>query len=174
MISQLASFLIIAILPLGLALAAISDLATMTIPNRISIVLLASFVILAPMAGLGWSDIGLSLAGGLMVFAVCFALFAFNIMGGGDAKLLTATAVWFGFGNSLLTFLVAVGYVGGAVTLAFLLLRSSANSVLAMGIPLPASMVTAKKIPYGIAIAIGGFLTFGEAPIYLLAMDLMK
>ena len=136
-----------------------------------SAILLSSFLILAPLSDLAWLEIGASLVAGLAVFGVCFALFALNVMGGGDAKLLTAAAVWYGWDHSLLTFLVVVGFVGGAVTLVILLLRSQANSVMAMGIPLPASLVTAKKIPYGLAIAIAGFLTFHQAPIYLLATN---
>lgn len=170
MVNVIAAVAILAILPLGLAISAISDLFTMTIPNRVSVGLLACFLILAPFSGLAWPEIGMNLVAGLAVFGACFALFAFNVMGGGDAKLLTATAVWFGFNHSLLVFLVTVGYVGGAVTLAFLLLRSQAESVMAMGIPLPSSLVNAKKIPYGIAIAIAGFLTLELAPIHLLAV----
>ncbi len=161
---------ILTILPLCLVLAALSDLVSMTIPNRVSALILVSFLILAPFSGLAWPEIGMNLVAGLAVFSACFALFALNVMGGGDAKLLTATAIWFGFNHSLLVLLVTVGYVGGAVTLVFLLLRSQANSVMAMGIPLPSSLVNAKKIPYGIAIAIAGFLTFEQAPIHLLAM----
>jgi prepilin peptidase CpaA len=161
---------ILTILPLCLALAAISDFVSMTIPNRVSAVALAAFLVLAPFSGLAWPEIGMNLVAGLAVFAVCFALFAANVMGGGDAKLLTATAVWFGFNHSLLVLLATVGYVGGAVTLVFLLLRSQAGSVMAMGIPLPPSLINVRKIPYGIAIAIAGFLTFEQAPIYSLAM----
>jgi len=162
---------ILMLLPLCITLAAFTDLAKMTIPNRIPAILLASFLLLAPFSGLGWQEIGTGILAGGVVFGVCFALFASNVMGGGDAKLLTACAVWYGFNHSLLVFLMTVGFVGGAVTLVILLLRSQANSVMAMGIPLPASLVTAKKIPYGIAIAIAGFLTFHQAPIYLLATN---
>ncbi|WP_105402487.1 prepilin peptidase [Neorhizobium sp. T7_12] len=164
------AILILTALPLALAIAGVNDLFTMTIPNHISAIAVLAFLVLAPLTGLPWPEIGMNLVAGLAVFGACFALFAFNVMGGGDAKLLTATAVWFGFNHSLLVFLVTVGYVGGAVTLVFLLLRSQAESVMAMGIPLPSSLVNAKKIPYGIAIAIAGFLTFELAPIHLLAV----
>lgn len=170
MASTIVAVLVLSILPLGLAIAAITDLLTMTIPNRVSAVVLGAFLVLAPFTGLAWPDIGMSLVAGLAVFSACFALFALNVMGGGDAKLLTVAAVWFGFNHSLLIFLTTVGYVGGAVTLLFLLVRLQSNSVLAMGIPLPASLVSAKKIPYGIAIAIAGFLTYDQAPVYGLAM----
>ncbi|OHV79042.1 prepilin peptidase [Rhizobium sp. LCM 4573] len=160
---------ILFILPLGLALAALTDLFTMTIPNRIPAVLLASFLILAPLSGLPWPDIGMSLVAALIVFAACFGLFAVNVMGGGDAKLLTAAAAWFGFNQSLILFLVAVSLIGGLLTIAVLMIRSQSSSVLAMGIPLPASLTTAKKIPYGIAIAIAGFVTYDQSPIFRLA-----
>src|SRR5690606_3211785 len=98
--------IIFVVFPLCLAVAAFSDLFTMTIPNRVSAVLLAAFILVAPLAGLGLADIAQHLAAGLVVFAVCFALFALNIMGGGDAKLLTASAVWFGMSLSLVEYLV--------------------------------------------------------------------
>ena len=164
------AILIAGFLPLCLAWAAVSDLLTMKIPNRVSAALLIAFIVLAPLAGLEWSQVGMSLVAGLIVFAVGFLLFAVNVMGGGDVKLLTASAVWFGFNHSLLAYLVGVGYAGGVVTIVFLLLRASANSVTAIGIPLPASVVAAKKIPYGIAIAIAGLLTYAQSPLYLLAL----
>lgn len=166
--------LILSILPLALALAALSDLWTMTIPNFISAAAVVAFLLLAPLSGLAWPAIGMSLVAALLVFAACFGLFAFRIMGGGDAKLLTATALWFGYDHSLIIFLVTVAYVGGALTLIMLLLRSQAHSVMAMGIRLPASLSTEKKIPYGIAIAIGGFITLQQAPIFLAAMQTLR
>jgi prepilin peptidase CpaA len=159
------------ILPLCLALAAFTDLFTMTIPNRIPAILLGSFLVIAPFTGMDWSTIGMSLAAGLAVFAAGFALFALNVMGGGDAKLLTAAAVWFGFNESLLAFLVSVAYVGGILTLFILVLRASRDTILATGIPVPDSLLTAKKVPYGIAIAIGGLLSYTGAPIVQSAIN---
>ncbi len=105
------------ILPLCLAIAAFSDLFTMTIPNRVSLILIASFAVIAPFSGLGWDVIGMHFAGAAIVFSVCFALFALNVMGGGDAKLLSATALWFGFNQSLLFLMADVGLIGGLLTL---------------------------------------------------------
>jgi len=162
--------LILSILPIALVIAALSDLLTMTIPNRICAVAVIAFLMLAPLSGLTWPVIGMNLLAGLLVFGVCFALFACNVMGGGDAKLLTAVAVWFGFHYSLLFFLVTVTFAGFGLTILFLLLRWQASAVLAMGIPLPASVVGENKIPYGIAIAIGGCLSFSTTPIAALAL----
>jgi prepilin peptidase CpaA len=153
------------IFPLCLSVAAISDLLTMTIPNRVSLVLLGAFIMLAPFVGLTLPEIGMHAAGAAIVFCACFAFFALNVMGGGDAKLLAASALWFGFDPSLMAFLVYVSFIGGALTIVILMIRSQSNTIMAMGLPVPNSLLIAKKIPYGIAIAIGGFLAFPSSPL---------
>lgn len=165
---------IFVIFPLCLAVAAFSDLFTMTIPNRVSAILIGAFLLIAPMAGLSLPIIGLHLAAGLIVFAVCFALFAMNIMGGGDAKLLTASAVWFGLNNSLMEFLIYVSFLGGLLTLIILVMRKQENAIMASGIPVPPLLLTAKKIPYGIAIGLGGFLAYPSSPLMLAALAQMR
>ncbi|AGB69685.1 MULTISPECIES: A24 family peptidase [Rhizobium] len=157
------------IFPLCMSIAAISDLMTMRIPNRVSLALAASFLVLAPISGLSAAEIGMHLAGAGAVFFACFTLFALNIMGGGDAKLLAAAALWFGFDSSLIEFLVYVAFIGGAVTVLVIMLRSQAATIVALGLPLPHSLTVAKKIPYGIAIAIGGMLAFPSSAVLLAA-----
>ncbi|MCZ3380222.1 A24 family peptidase [Rhizobium sp. AG207R] len=157
------------IFPLCMSIAAISDLLTMTIPNRVSLALALAFLVLAQIFGLSFSEIGIHFAGAIAVFLACFALFALNVMGGGDAKLLAAAALWFGFDASLLEFLIYVAFIGGALTVLIILLRSQANTILAIGLPLPNSLVIAKKIPYGIAIAIAGILAFPSSPVLIAA-----
>ncbi len=103
------------------------------------------------------------------VFA-CFILFALNVMGGGDAKLLTASAVWFGFNSSLTVFLIAVAFIGGILTIGILSLRSHSQEIMASGLPVPDSLLVAKKVPYGIAIAVGGLMAYPESPIVQAAM----
>lgn len=142
----------------------------MLIPNRVSAILLASFVIVAPLSGLGIADIGMHLTAGLLVFSVCFALFALNVMGGGDAKLLTASAVWFGMTFSLVEFLLYVSFFGGILTLMILSLRSHSNTILASGVSLPSHLLQAKKIPYGIAIGVAAFLAYPSSPLMLAAL----
>lgn len=162
------------VFPLCLAFAAISDLLTMTIPNRVSLILIMSFAVLAPLSGLALPAIGMHALGAAIVFGICFTLFALNVMGGGDAKLLSAAAIWFGYDPTLMSFLTYVGVVGGLVTLAILMIRSQENTILAIGLPVPNSLLVAKKIPYGIAIAIGGFLSFPSSPLFLAALEGLK
>lgn len=165
---------IFVVFPLCLAVAALSDLVTMTIPNRVSLILVISFLIIAPLTGMAIPVIGMHLAAGLAVFCGCFALFALNVMGGGDAKLLSAAALWFGFNQSLILFLCCVGVIGGLLTFAILMIRSQTNVILAIGLPLPNSLLLAKKIPYGIAIAIGGFTAFPYSPMLIHTLETLK
>ncbi|MBU2484920.1 MAG: prepilin peptidase, partial [Alphaproteobacteria bacterium] len=88
---------IFVILPLCLAMAAFTDILTMKIPNRVSVVLALSFFAVAPFSGMDLVTFGWSVAAALAVFSGCFALFALNVMGGGDAKILSAAALWYGF-----------------------------------------------------------------------------
>jgi prepilin peptidase CpaA len=155
---------ILVIFPMCLAFAAFCDLFTMSIPNRISVILLGSFVVVGP-HGLDLTQIFLHFAAGGTVFAACFCLFALNVMGGGDAKLLTASAIWFGLSTSLVAFLLYVSVIGGLLTLVVLFLRSKENLILAARIPVPHRLLTSKKIPYGVAIALGGLAAYPSSPV---------
>lgn len=148
------------VFPAAVAYAAVSDLLTMTIPNRLSLLLLAAFWPAAFMAGLDAWTIGMHALVGAAVLAVTFACFAMGWIGGGDAKLAPVVALWMGTGLSL-EFLVYMALVGGAMSWAFLAFRA---------VPLP--VFAAKQewvarlhqkgngVPYGIAIAAGALLTF--------------
>ncbi len=159
------------IFPLCMAVAAFSDLFTMTIPNRVSVILVCAFVLVVPFAGLAPAAIGMHFLGALLVFAVCFAFFALNIMGGGDAKLLSAAALWFGYDQSLMLFAIYVSAVGGLMTMLILAMRARADVFAAIGVSIPQSLMHARKIPYGIAIGIGGFLAFPSSPLLLAALN---
>lgn len=153
--------------PICLALSALTDFLEMTIPNRIPAILLATFFLIAPFSGLTLVEFGWHLAAAAMVFAVCFGLFAINVMGGGDAKLLTAAAIWFGFNPSLFAFLAYTGYLGGALTVLIILLRANWDKVAIIGVKLPQTLMQAKKVPYGIAIGAAGLMTYPQSPLVL-------
>ena len=154
-----------------MAFAAASDLFTMTISNRVSLALVGGFLALALLSGLGFYDILSHLGAGLTVLAVTFACFAMGWVGGGDAKLAAAAALWFGFGH-LLSYLVYASLFGGALTLLLLQLRQW---------PLPYAFagqawlikLHAKEsgIPYGIALAVGALLIYPETE-WIKAVDL--
>ncbi|THV17433.1 A24 family peptidase [Rhizobium rhizophilum] len=156
--------------PICLVLAALTDFLEMTIPNRISVVILGAFILVAPFSDLNSVQLGWHAVAGAAVFFACFALFAINVMGGGDAKLLTAAAVWFGFNQSLFEFLALTGLIGGGLTLAVILMRANWDILAAIGIKLPNTFMVANKIPYGIAIGAAGLLTYPSSPLVMSAI----
>ena len=83
--------------PALMAFAASSDLLTMTISNRLSLVLAGGFFLLTLITGMSLGAIGMHLAAAALVLTVCFGFFSMGWIGGGDAKLAAATALWFGF-----------------------------------------------------------------------------
>jgi len=96
-----------------------------------------------------------------VVLGVTFALFAIGGMGGGDAKLLAATALWMGFGVSLVDYLVTSALLGGLLTLAILVFRGSPVAAITGNNIFLRHLADRKTgIPYGIALGIGGMLAF--------------
>ena len=60
---------------------------------------------------------------GAIVLVVTFVMFSFGWIGGGDAKLAAATALWLGFAH-LFDYLVYASVLGGALTLALIQFRT--------------------------------------------------
>jgi prepilin peptidase CpaA len=157
--------------PALMAFAAASDLLTMTIPNRISLALVAGFVALALASGMGPTDLLSHFGAGAAVLAVAFACFSMGWVGGGDAKVAAAASLWFGFAH-LLNYLVYASLFGGALTLLLLQFRQ-------WPLPLPLASqgwllrLHAKEsgIPYGIALAIGALMIYPETE-WMRAVDI--
>jgi prepilin peptidase CpaA len=157
--------------PTLMAFAAASDLVSMTISNRVSLLLGAGFIVLAILSGMGLHDILTHAGAGLTVLAVAFFCFAMGWVGGGDAKVAAASALWFGFGH-LLDYLVCASLFGGALTLLLLQFRQW---------PLPPAFYSQtwlirlhnkeSGIPYGIALALGALLIYPDTD-WIRAVDL--
>ncbi|WP_025030874.1 A24 family peptidase [Nitratireductor aquibiodomus] len=157
---------IFVIFPFCMVFAAISDILSMTIANRVSLLLLVAFLVLAPFTGMQWSQIGLHLAAGALVLSATFVLFAVGGMGGGDAKLLSATAVWFGLSTALVQYLVLASVFGGILTVALVYFRNSPLAHFTGGNSLLQHLANGKAgIPYGIALGVAGLVTYPETPI---------
>jgi prepilin peptidase CpaA len=145
-----------------MAYAAISDLFTMTISNRISLLLVAGFAVLAIFGGMGLHDALSHLGAGATVLVVAFACFAFGWIGGGDAKLAAAAGLWFGF-DHLLNYLVYASLFGGALTLLLLQFRQWPLPYALGGQPWLMRLHHKETgIPYGIALALGALLVYPD------------
>jgi prepilin peptidase CpaA len=159
--------------PALMAFAAASDLFTMTISNRVSLALAAGFLVLAVASGMAVPDILMHLAAGATVLVVAFACFAFGWIGGGDAKVAAAAALWFGFAH-LLNYLLYASLFGGALTLLLLQFRQwPLPYVLAGQTWLLKLHAKDGGIPYGIALAIGALVVYSDSE-WIKAVDLTR
>ena len=153
-------YAIILVFPAAMAFAGAMDLLTMTIPNRVSIVLVAAFAVAAAMLGIGWWALASHVAAGLLMLAVGIAMFALGWLGGGDAKLLAATALWLGF-DQLLPYLLLTAMAGGALSMAILAYRRMMLPPWLARQGWAFNLHGARSgIPYGIALAAAGLHVF--------------
>ncbi len=156
---------VLLLFPAALMIAAVSDVLTMTIPNRLSLALIAAFPIAAFMAGLPMATALMHLAAFAIVLVLCFGLFSVNLLGGGDAKLLATSALWIGM-DQLLPFVVMVTLFGGALAVLILAFRRLPVSAL----PVPEWTLRLQKsgggIPYGLAICAGGLYIYPKTEIF--------
>ena len=162
------AYLALAVFPAALLVAAANDIYEFKIPNWISIVLVCAYPVAGYAVGAAPHVIfeGLLIGAGALAFG--FALFAFKIVGGGDAKLFAAITPWIG-----------VGALGG-----FLFYTALSGLVLAMimGLfrtlpPLPIYARApwlielhgrTKDLPYAVALGGGGLLSFSQTPFFQL------
>jgi prepilin peptidase CpaA len=148
--------------PAMMAFAASSDLLTMTISNRVTLILVAGFAALAIGSGMSPGDVLSHIGAAAAVLAVTFAFFARGWIGGGDAKLAAATALWLGF-DHLMAYLLYASIFGGILTLVIIRFRL---------MPLPQALAEQEwvkrlhrldgGVPYGIALAAAALLIYPE------------
>jgi len=136
--------ILLGLLALILVVAAVIDLRTYTISNRLNL----TVALLAPVywltAGLPlWPDVGVQVAIAIGVFILLAGAFYAGMMGGGDVKLAAALALWFSPASTI-KFLVLMSLAGGLLTL------------LVMGWHRYRQREGRPEIPYGVAIAFGG------------------
>jgi prepilin peptidase CpaA len=142
--------ILLGVLAILLIAAAVIDVRTFTISNRLNAVI----ALLAPLfwwsAGLPlWPDAAIQVGVALAVFAILAVTFYLGMMGGGDVKLAAAVALWFAPADTL-RFLVFMTLAGGVVTIVALLVHRARSRE---GRP---------KVPYGVAIAIGALAILAQ------------
>jgi prepilin peptidase CpaA len=156
------------ILVLGIALFVVAiygDVKTLQIPNKLVIAVAALGLIRLALIG----DLSVALytvGASAFVLIGAFLLFWRGFVGGGDAKLITATALLVGYHN-LFSFLVLMSLCGLLVTLAVLVTGFRGwRSQVDVGSPEPQPK-SRLAVPYGVAIAGGGIVTLLFQPSLL-------
>ncbi len=161
-----AQTLLLLIFPLLVIAGALKDLTSFTIPNKISLALAAVFPVAAVALGLPLGAIGLSVAVGVAALVIGMGMFAAGWIGGGDAKLFAAAALWLGLPASA-SYLLFTCMAGGALAIGLLGLRSQrVRAVMPAG---PAWFTRlaepGENVPYGVAIAVGALAAFPVSPL---------
>jgi prepilin peptidase CpaA len=148
-----------------LAAAAVNDVLRLRIPNVIPLLLVAGFLL---EVGLGLVARPLDhLLAMVIVLAILLPVFAFDMLGGGDVKLLAAAALWLGLANVPLL-LICVGILGGLFTAFWLPLRWLVARLLPSQ-RLPASLQLKAALPYGVPISVVALLLHLDVAGELLA-----
>lgn len=153
--------------PFAMALAASSDLLTMRISNKLVLLIVAVFCVVALAVDLPLQQFAMHVLCAMLVLVVGFTFFALGWMGGGDAKLAAATTLWLGFGLAL-PYLVYTALLGGALTILILALRRLPLMPMIARFRWIERLHDRKTgIPYGVALALAGLLTYSQSAIFL-------
>ena len=164
LLTELAALIVF---PSLMAYAAASDLLTMTISNRVSMALIGSFLAISLLSGVSLHDVlAVHLACGAAVLLLTFTLFSFGWIGGGDAKLAAATAVWLGWDN-LFDYGLQASVLGAALTIGILYFRKYR---LPPGLDtkpwLKRLHASGNGVPYGIALAVAGLALYPDTAVW--------
>ena len=144
--------ILLSVLAIILVVAAVIDVRTFTISNRLN----ATVALLAPLYWWSehlplWPDIALQIGIAVAVFAVLAVTFYIGMMGGGDVKLAAALALWFSPASTL-KFLVIMSLAGGLLTVIVLIAHRMKPGRIKNS---DGETGGKAEIPYGVAIAIG-------------------
>jgi prepilin peptidase CpaA len=142
--------LLLASLAALLVVAAVIDVRTFTISNRLNL----TVALLAPLYWLSialspWPGVAVQLGVAAVVFLLFAGAFYAGMMGGGDVKLAAALALWFPPASTI-KFIVFMSLAGGLLTLGILVWHRARRRE---GKP---------EIPYGVAIAFGGLAILAQ------------
>ena len=148
--------------PALLVFAAAHDVATMTIPNWVSILLALLFIPAAAASGLTLEQTGAHLSVGAIALVIGAVMFYLGVWGGGDAKLVAAAAIWAGAAGSM-QFVYGVALFGGLLALVFIICRRAGMK---SDMAWLARLLSPKEgVPYGVAIAAGGIWAASASPV---------
>jgi len=152
--------------PVLVVTAALRDVTSYTIPNWISAALILAFFPVALVQGVSLEMLGGHLAIGITALATGMLMFALGWIGGGDAKLFAAAALWLGW-PAVTPFVMITAIAGGALAVLLLGLRKSPlQPLLETGPAWLGRLAThGESVPYGAAICVGALFAFPQSSL---------
>lgn len=157
---------LVLLFPALVIVAGLKDLTSYTIPNWISLALIAAFVPAALALGLPLQTIGLCAAVGVAALLAGMVMFALGWIGGGDAKLFAAAALWLGW-PALIPFVLITAVMGGALAVVLMAVRTGPVQAFVPSQPQWLFRLATKgeSVPYGVAIAVGALAAFSSSSV---------
>jgi prepilin peptidase CpaA len=140
--------------------AAVSDVRSYTIPNALVIAVCLLFLLAILLTGMPVKLAVSHLLAGMVLFLCGFALYSAGVIGGGDAKLLAAVALWMGW-SELPPFLFYTAIAGGLVAVGMVIWEVFRTHFEITGTTSLYKRLASLKpnLPYGVAIAAGACAT---------------
>ena len=159
--------LLLALFPAGVIVAALKDAVSFTIPNWISGLLVLAFIPTALALHTPGGTVALCVLTAAVALVAGMAMFAMGWCGGGDAKLLAASALWLGW-QGLPAFLVVTGLAGGAIAAGLVTARKhQLAGLVGLGPAWLTRLLTpGEDLPYGLAIAAGALAAFPSGALF--------
>jgi prepilin peptidase CpaA len=152
--------------PLLMLFAAFSDLLTMTIPNRVSLILIGAYFMAALYLRLPMESIAWHMSCAVAMLLLCLLLFHLGWIGGGDAKLAASTALWLGWSH-LMDYGIVASLVGGVLTLIIIELRRRDLPQKLLSLKFLARLADrGEGVPYGVALAIAGLVVYPQTLVW--------
>lgn len=143
---------------IALLLATYKDIKEYKIPNITSVAVAGSFLVYALVTGMSWDTVLSHMGVALIIFVVTFLFYLRNAFGAGDVKLLSSMSLWAG-PIVVWSFVFWVSFVGGVIA-SVLLVHAKQNQK-------EDKEALKQKVPYGVAIAVGGFYVLGRYAVVL-------
>jgi prepilin peptidase CpaA len=154
------------VFPLLVMFAAFSDCLTFTIPNLVSLILVVAYLVISVFLGAAWQVVAIHLGCGVAVLGAGFVLFQLGVIGGGDAKLAAATALWLGVEN-LSGYIFVFSILGGVFALAILTYRCHDFGQGGMGsLLLRIADKASSRMPYGVPLGLAALLIYPHSQIW--------
>jgi prepilin peptidase CpaA len=158
--SALASLIPATLFPAMVIVAALRDVTTFTIPNWISFAGLLLFFPAALLVHMPLEALMASVVTGVAALVLGILMFSLGWIGGGDAKLFAACALWLGW-PAIAPFMIWTSLAGGVLAVGLLWSRKLTVGFAGVG---PAwwgrLMQPGSDVPYGLAIAVGALAAF--------------
>ncbi|MBL8905372.1 MAG: prepilin peptidase [Rhizobiales bacterium] len=151
------------VFPALLILAGIFDCLTLKIPNWLTATVALLFFPVAWLTGLPGHEYLIHIAAALFMLAAGYGLYAAGLFGAGDAKLMAAAALWFGWPASM-PFIVYTVLAGGVLAVLVLIWNLVKTDQEIRGHSWISRFERLKpNVPYGVAIAAGALLAYPQA-----------